>query len=120
MKHRGERWKRWGEGGLIAVALLLALVVSLVVYLDRIPAAESHLPIRGVSYDALRTVEMVDINGASVEKLARLPGIGEVLAQRIVDYREAHGPFATVEGLLRVEGIGEGKLDAVRGEIYVD
>ena len=40
----------------------------------------------------------------------RLPGIGEVLAGRIIAYREANGPFETVEDLLEVSGIGEAKL----------
>lgn len=120
MKHGGVRRRRWGEGGLIAAALLLVLAGSLVVCLSRTPSAETYLPIHDVAYDELRAVEMVNINADSVEKIALLPGIGEVLAQRIVDYREAHGPFVSVEELLRVEGLGECKLEGIRSEIYVD
>ena len=47
-------------------------------------------------------------------------GIGEVLAQRIVDYREAHGPFRSVEELIAVEGIGEGKLEKLRELVTVE
>ena len=119
MKHRGEGRRRWGEGGWIAAALLLALAVSLAAYLDGIPAAETHLPAGNVSYEELRAVEIVNINTDSVEKLARLPGVGEVLAQRIVAYREEHGPFTSVEELLQVEGLGEGKLEAIQKEISV-
>ena len=57
---------------------------------------------------------LVDVNHASVTDLENLPGVGPVLAQRIFDYREEHGPFATVEDLLEVPGIGEGKLAAMR------
>jgi competence protein ComEA len=56
----------------------------------------------------------VDLNAASAVELEALPGVGPVLAQRIFAYREEHGPFATVEDLLDVPGIGEGKLAALR------
>lgn len=62
-------------------------------------------------------VSPLDINGASAEELAALPGIGEVLAQRIVDYRAANGPFETVEDLTKVSGIGEKKLAELEGRI---
>ena len=61
--------------------------------------------------------EPVDINAADVEELATLPGIGEKLARRIVDYRAEHGPFSTVDELVNVSGIGEGKLEALRGHV---
>ena len=61
--------------------------------------------------------EPVDINAAGVEELATLPGIGEKLARRIVDYRAEHGPFSAVDELVNVSGIGEGKLEARRGHV---
>ena len=63
---------------------------------------------------------LLDINTAAVDELDTLPGIGEVLAQRIVDYREAHGPFRSVEELIAVEGIGEGKLEKLRELVTVE
>lgn len=63
----------------------------------------------GVSRDG-----KVDINRAGPSDMTRLPGVGEVIAQRIISYREANGPFGTVEDLLDVPGIGEGKLAAIR------
>ena len=48
------------------------------------------------------------------DRLDTLPGIGEVLAGRIVAYREAHGPFPSVDALDHVEGIGEGTLAPIR------
>ena len=59
------------------------------------------------------------LNLASAEELESLPGVGPVLAERIVAYREEHGPFATVEDLLDVPGIGEGKLAALREAVLV-
>ena len=57
---------------------------------------------------------------AATQELITLPGIGEVLAQRIVDYRKAHGPFRSVEELIAVEGIGEGKLEKLRELVTVE
>ena len=61
----------------------------------------------------------VAINQANAEELESLPGVGPVLAQRIFDYREAHGPFEMVEDLLDVPGIGEAKLAALRDTVAV-
>ncbi len=52
----------------------------------------------------------VNINTATLRELDALPGIGEVIGQRIIDYRNAHGPFRSVDELLNVKGIGEKRL----------
>ena len=52
----------------------------------------------------------VNINSATTRELEALPGIGEVIAQRIVDYRNTHGSFRSVDDLINVKGIGEKKL----------
>jgi competence protein ComEA len=61
----------------------------------------------------------VNINTASESELEALPGIGQVLAQRIVDYRTQHGPFHDVKDLLKVEGIGEKKFDSLKDYVTV-
>lgn len=58
--------------------------------------------------------ERFDLNTADALGFESLPGIGPVLASRIVDYREANGPFESVEDLLDVPGIGESKLVGIR------
>ena len=63
---------------------------------------------------------LVDLNTAGVEELVRLPGIGEELAGRIVAHRAEHGPFETIEDILEVSGIGEGKFAAFAAYITVD
>ncbi len=59
------------------------------------------------------TLGILDLNTATAQQLQTLPGIGAVLAQRIIDYRSAHGPFQTVGDLVNVSGIGEKKLEAI-------
>ena len=64
--------------------------------------------------DSLLPGEKIDLNTADQYDLRRLPGIGEKRAQDIVDYREAHGPFQSVDELGNVSGIGPGILDGLR------
>lgn len=61
----------------------------------------------------------IDLNQASVEELRQLPGLGEVLARRVVDRRQAHGPYRRVEELLEVKGIGPKKFQQLQPLIAV-
>jgi len=59
----------------------------------------------------------VDVNRASEEELRALPGVGAVLAARIVEARERDGPFASLEDLRRVKGMGRAKLEKIASAI---
>jgi competence protein ComEA len=63
--------------------------------------------------------QKIDINRAEPWLLEALPGIGEVLAQRIVDYRNENGPFRRIEDLLKVSGIGEATFEQIKDFITV-
>jgi len=63
--------------------------------------------------------QKIDINRAEPWLLEALPGIGEVLAQRIVDYRSENGPFKIIEDLLKVSGIGEATFENIKDFITV-
>ena len=61
----------------------------------------------------------LNINTASADELTLLPGIGEVLAQRIVAYRDEVGAYISTDQLLEVNGIGTAKLNAIKQYITV-
>jgi len=62
--------------------------------------------------------DMVDINSADAATLSHIvSGIGEVKAQAIVEYRNKHGFFSSVDGLLAVKGIGELSLAKIRNQL---
>ena len=61
----------------------------------------------------------LNLNTATAEDLEALPGIGPVMAQRLVQFRQTHGPFKDVEDLLAVSGIGEKKLARLKPYLVV-
>ncbi|WP_302153718.1 helix-hairpin-helix domain-containing protein [uncultured Enorma sp.] len=62
---------------------------------------------------------LVNINTATLEELDALPGVGPATAQAIIDDREANGPFASEEDIMRVSGIGEKKYEKLKGSICI-
>ncbi|MFP3914591.1 MAG: helix-hairpin-helix domain-containing protein [Actinomycetota bacterium] len=62
---------------------------------------------------------LIPLNTADASQLEALPGVGPVLAQRIVDHRRSRGGFDQVEDLLEVSGIGEAKLASIRDLVSV-
>ncbi len=83
-----------------------------------------HVPAVGEEYSPASPESaagggLINVNSAGVTELGTLPGIGPALSQRIVDYRQANGPFATIEDLKAVRGIGEGLFNEIRDLITV-
>jgi competence protein ComEA len=61
----------------------------------------------------------VNLNTATLEQLQTLPGVGPVLAQRIIEYRDQHGGFATVADLRQVTGIGDARYNELKSRVTV-
>ena len=115
---KGEKW-----------ILLLTLVFSLTVtavYLRATHTGEGdEYSIRAGDLaqetESLESVDwLVNVNTAAAEELARLPGVGEALAERIIAYREENGPFRRAEDLMKVKGIGEGKFADMKDWIILE
>lgn len=83
---------------------------------QRVDRVDRWTPVSGSGTSSTRRV---NINKADVAVLASLNGIGEKTAQKIIDYREENGPFASVEEIMNVSGIGETKFEAIREDICV-
>jgi competence protein ComEA len=82
-------------------------------------AALSHIKIHIPRKGEEQSPQKIDINQAEPWLLEALPGIGEVTAQAIVDYRKEHGRFRTIEDLLKVRGIGKATFEKIKDYITV-
>jgi comEA protein len=98
-------------------ALFLVTAVSVRLLTPR--AAASQYTVEALTPSEETEENRVNINTASASELDALPGIGPVLAQRIIDRRTERGPFTSVEELLEVDGIGQATLDGLREFITV-
>ena len=103
-------WRRLAIAAFMAVAIVASIgVPALAAGAEGPRAAEA----RG------EAASQVDINTASVEELMTVPGIGQVIAQRIVEFRDKNGPYKSIDDLLKVQGIGEKSLARIREHLSV-
>jgi competence ComEA-like helix-hairpin-helix protein len=78
-----------------------------------------HSPARSVAELPARSVALkLDVNTATVGELCALPGVGETLAERIVEHRKKRGGLRNVEQLLAVQGMGQRTLENVREFVW--
>ncbi len=68
---------------------------------------------------AVKVIAKVNLNRAGADELQTLPGVGPVLAQRMVDWRKAHGRYRTIDDLQEVKGIGKKRLEQLRSLVTV-
>jgi competence protein ComEA len=101
--------RRLRDGELVVILALLA------------PGSTPVLPAVGVE-DAVPAEDpgaRININSATAEELEALPSIGEVIAARVIAYREQNGPFRSVDDLIHVEGISDRTIDEIRNLVTV-
>jgi competence protein ComEA len=102
--------------------LLLAVALASCERRERLPATNSEAPVKT---EAQRTASKptqscVNLNTATEEELTRLPGVGEVIAERIISYRERHGRFRRPEEIIVIEGFSEKRYRPITGMICVE
>ena len=115
-KVRKTEWVLLGLTGLFLCALLLLARHDRM----QLKAASVETEVEVPQEEILPDLSPLDLNTAAMEELQELPGIGPELAERIVAYREEHGAFRSVEEIMEVPGIGEGKFAALEGRIVVN
>ena len=101
----------WQEGDTMETLLSAAGVES--------DADLSHIEVYVPREGEEQSPQKIDINRAEAWLLEALPGIGQTLAERIVDYRNASGPFQRIEDLLKVSGVGEATFENMKDFITV-
>jgi len=100
--------RRWPVGGWgVAAALGTLAAAYLIAWADRGLVSYDRAVIRPLRLE-------LDVNTAPADELAILPGLGPALAGRIVAHRDTHGPFAGLDALLEVPGIGPATLAGLR------
>jgi competence protein ComEA len=98
------------------VAILVALVAAVVS--SPVPVGAGTTPADAVTAAAAVDAK-VNINTADAKALMKLSGVGRSLAEKIVQYRDEHGPFKKAGDLRKVEGVGDGLLEKNRERIVV-
>ncbi len=108
-----------GDADLNRINLAASLEDGQQVYVPRIGEAPTPAPsLPGQS--EIAPSGPLNINTASQAELEALPGIGPAIAQRIIEYREANGPFPTIEAIQNVPGIGPATFEEIRELITVN
>ena len=66
-----------------------------------------------------KNVGKININSAKIEEFKKIPGVGESIAERIIEYRETNGGFSSISEIMNVSGIGQKKFDAMKDYICI-
>lgn len=119
------KWRYLLYGLLVGFVLggLLALLVfrshakqTIAISTSPLPLADDSLPVKTINGNEGK----INLNSATADELATLPGIGSVKARAIIEFREKYGDFESVDELLYVSGIGKSLLVEIEDLIFID
>ena len=110
-----------------AAVAVISVGVALLIFLAGMFVGRNTQPTSAPSAAQMSTAAvtepgqtLLNLNTADIWQLQEIPGIGEILARRIVEYRRAHGGFSSVQQLLDVDGIGLAKLNTIMEYICLE
>lgn len=107
---------------LLVTALLLCAALLMIPLREdpyEVMPFEPQTTVVPLELDEFMRLGSTDINSADQEELISLPGIGEVLAERILQYRAAHGSFQNWEEFRNIQGVGERLVETLRPVAYL-
>ncbi len=106
---------------LIAFIMLTVIFLSVLIgiFIGRNTVNELYLPADDAASTPQQADGKIDINTATHAQLTLLPGIGDALASRIINYRTQNGPYENIADLMCVEGIGKIKFERIQDYIKV-
>src|SRR6185436_20358953 len=104
---------------LVLTPLLVAVALASCERRERLSATNSEVPAKTEAQRAASRPPQscLNLNTATAEELTRLPGVGEVIAKRIIAYRERNGRFHRPEEIIIIEGFSEKKYRAITGSV---
>ncbi len=111
---------------LLSITVAFSVMILLLAVFKRINLDFSYVegvpyepPVQVVIKEIVPEEMIINLNTATKEELMTLDGIGEVTAEKILEYRDKNNGFLTIDELTEVDGIGEGKLEKIRNRITI-
>lgn len=111
---------------LLSITVAFSVMILLLAVFKRINLNFSYVegvpyepPVQVIIKEIVPEEMIINLNTATKEELMTLDGIGEVTAEKILEYRDKNNGFLTIDELTEVDGIGEGKLEKIRNRITI-
>lgn len=111
---------------LLSITVAFSVMILLLAVFKRINLDFSYVegvpyepPVQVIIKEIVPEDMIINLNTATKEELMTLDGIGEVTAEKILEYRDKNNGFLTIDELTEVDGIGEGKLEKIRNRITI-
>ena len=108
------------EADLNQINLAQAIRSNEKIYIPKIGEEIDKMPNSYENEERAKTSTLINVNQADQIELMTLPGIGEVRAEQIVQYREQHGPFLAIEDIMNVSGVGNKIYEGLQGFITIE